>query len=898
MNLLSASISAGILILVILLIRWTALKHIPKRTFVILWGVVLLRLLIPVSIPSPVNLYAGFQQREVVTEHVVSPEYWEESTSDVPDSSAVPTNPAEPMQPAPSPKTGKAEISEAGLPVRPTYGKHNQVEKPLVSPFWVLWGIGVLVCAIYFTISFWKTRKALSMALPLPGEPAIQRWMARQKIWGKIYVMVSDRITTPIAYGVIRRRIILPKNMDRTKEEVLGYVLTHELVHIKRFDLVWKWLSILAVCMYWFHPLVWVMYLLLNRDIELSCDEKVVSLYGMDQRSTYAMSLLYLTEQRLQFMPVVGFGKSAMKERIVVIMKMKKNTVLRTVVSCFLIAGMLASFAATTGCDTTSLSRFSGVKGWEEKNGYDYYQGQPVKMRLDSSPGHSNLMDISQKVNGGVSLYVIRDDKDKILEVRDVSNLVDSEEFQAYYEKASLQQKIVDKRIQEYPEATAIPDQQDWYLGLFQKIFDGEVKLSTSQDGTNMGNVMNLDGTPYVPEGKVAIVKPEDQLDFTSYEWHMILQMIDVGMLQWDGPDFPSYKELPANIEQKSTSYHYKSLGKDDPLAAYDGQLVTYLQYLRTDGMGLNYTQSQQTDNGAKADYSSQVHEGLGLYIIEDAYGNLHTTDVTDVVQSQGFARWQAQNDVYYTLLRLMLTKGLQEYMTLNLSQPTDHTESVIQPDDLEERILRGEATVADSGVVSMKNGARVYRKYLPAASPAFAPYFTESNDGIGWNTLQTMVKNGDVQWEPSVSISPPLVDAVGSSSKNLYTPEQWDFIVEHMRKGEIRWIDEQNNFEETQRMCKQAEVFAEAYLKGDEAGMKANLIEGVSAVAYLSEKEGEILESDLWESFLINDGYAVAKFKLSYSQDIRDIKYLNLLLKQVDGLWKVESYEVSKSAY
>ena len=74
MNLLSASISAGILILVILLIRWTALKHIPKRTFVILWGVVLLRLLIPVSIPSPVNLYAGFQQSEVVTEHVVSPE--------------------------------------------------------------------------------------------------------------------------------------------------------------------------------------------------------------------------------------------------------------------------------------------------------------------------------------------------------------------------------------------------------------------------------------------------------------------------------------------------------------------------------------------------------------------------------------------------------------------------------------------------------------------------------------------------------------------------------------------------------------------------------------------------------------------------------------------------------
>jgi len=92
--------------------------------------------------------------------------------------------------------------------------------------------------------------------------------------------MQSDRITTPVAVGIIKPWIILPKFMDLNDTQLLRYVFTHEYYHIRRFDALWKMIFVFALCIHWFNPMVWVMFILACRDIELTCDEMVIRHFG------------------------------------------------------------------------------------------------------------------------------------------------------------------------------------------------------------------------------------------------------------------------------------------------------------------------------------------------------------------------------------------------------------------------------------------------------------------------------------------------------------------------------------------------------------------------------------------------------------------------------------------
>src|SRR5699024_8410929 len=99
--------------------------------------------------------------------------------------------------------------------------------------------------------------------------------------------------------------------MDYTDTRRLKYVLTHELIHIKRFDMLAKYVLVAALCIHWFNPLVWVMYILANRDLELSCDEAVVKTFGENEKSSYANTLISLAESRNRWIPLYSnFSKN------------------------------------------------------------------------------------------------------------------------------------------------------------------------------------------------------------------------------------------------------------------------------------------------------------------------------------------------------------------------------------------------------------------------------------------------------------------------------------------------------------------------------------------------------------------------------------------------------------
>ena len=108
----------------------------------------------------------------------------------------------------------------------------------------------------------------------------------------------AGRISSPLTFGVLRPVILLPKKTDWTDETALRYVLEHEFVHIQRFDVLSKLLLIAAVCVHRFNPLVWVMYVLANRDLELSCDETVLRRFGGDIRAAYARVLIRMEAAR------------------------------------------------------------------------------------------------------------------------------------------------------------------------------------------------------------------------------------------------------------------------------------------------------------------------------------------------------------------------------------------------------------------------------------------------------------------------------------------------------------------------------------------------------------------------------------------------------------------------
>lgn len=325
--LLKMSFSGGVLILLIIILRFFAINKLPKKVFVLLWYIVLLRLLLPVDLPFRYG--------------IVSP-----AMKMADDSIAALTTV--------SSHSPQGNVGEFILDLKRT--------ENTIGIDWTLlvWLAGVITLLAIFGVLYLKERQRLREALPLSKETETNiRLLA--DIPKRIKLLVSDKISTPLTFGILSPEIILSKTLETTDTMQLKYVLTHEMVHIKRADNLWKNIMLLAVCIHWFNPLVWAMYILFNRDIELSCDEKVISLLGENTKKEYAMALIYLAEKRCRSSLFSnGFGKNAIQERIVAIMNFKKATAL-SILCAILLAGAAITVFAQNDLSTNAVS--DSVKG-------------------------------------------------------------------------------------------------------------------------------------------------------------------------------------------------------------------------------------------------------------------------------------------------------------------------------------------------------------------------------------------------------------------------------------------------------------------------------------------------------------------------------------------------------
>lgn len=195
--------------------------------------------------------------------------------------------------------------------------------------------------ALYFVSSHIRYRSVYRFAVPV-DHPFVCAWLDRNQLrLRKIRVKTCADISAPITYGLFRPQILLPKITDWTNSSQLQYVLTQELTHIRRFDIIWKWLLVAAACVHWFNPLVWVMYVLANQDLEITCDEKVIRTLGEQSKAPYALTLIELAEEQAKLLPVVNaFSKHAIEERMMPILKSKKISLLGFLTAAALVVSL------------------------------------------------------------------------------------------------------------------------------------------------------------------------------------------------------------------------------------------------------------------------------------------------------------------------------------------------------------------------------------------------------------------------------------------------------------------------------------------------------------------------------------------------------------------------------
>ena len=302
LNILNMSIAASWLILAVVLLRFL-LKKAPKWIAVLLWGIVALRLVVPFSFESALSLIPS---AETFNAHNIQYE-----TPAI--SSGIPA-----VNNAVNPVLGETFAPNSVGSINPLY-----IWTLVVSAIWL---VGIAAMLLYAVISYVRVRQSVAERVPYEGN-----------------IFLCDQVKSPFILGLVRPKIYLPSNMDATAMEP---VIAHEKAHLARRDHWWKPLGFLILTVHWFNPLCWIAYVLLCRDIELACDEKVIRQMDLDEKKQYSIALLECsTQRRLVTICPLAFGEVGVKERVKNVLNYKKPAFWVIVVAVVACAVVTVCFA-------------------------------------------------------------------------------------------------------------------------------------------------------------------------------------------------------------------------------------------------------------------------------------------------------------------------------------------------------------------------------------------------------------------------------------------------------------------------------------------------------------------------------------------------------------------------
>ena len=374
MDILNLSFSASVLILTAIIIRVICIHKLPRVTFVVIWGIIISRLLLPVTIPSRfsiynlINTFRDAFQRDQVVQTVETGQ----------------RTIGEPMQPFIPDSVLDPAVLEGGGIITQTNTDVIRSGIDAISSsniLLIVWLTGIILCTLFFLITHYRHYIIYRTALPVRNNEYLEYWHRYHPLRRNLRITQSDRIDTPLTYGIIRPVILLPKYISTYDEANLSYILTHEYTHVRRFDTLYKWILAGTLALHWFNPLVWIMYILANRDLELSCDEAVVKAHGDKSKSSYAMALVGLAEKSSGLLTLSSnFSKNAVEERVRSIMKAKKSSYAIMVTVLVIMCCATFIFTTTEAAElpftdalnetpfAASLSQGSGSSGDSQEN--------------------------------------------------------------------------------------------------------------------------------------------------------------------------------------------------------------------------------------------------------------------------------------------------------------------------------------------------------------------------------------------------------------------------------------------------------------------------------------------------------------------------------------------------
>lgn len=320
MNMVNMNISAVGMILMGISIRFLAMNRLPKTTLVIIWGLVTIRLLVPFSISTRFSVWNLFYRPSGMEEGLSIASY-----------------------------SSISQLEQASTQL--SLGADNELARIIIN----IWVIGMIISASYFIFTHYRFRKEISDSLPVTNE-FVSEWISERKMIRSIQIRQTHKISSPLTYGIFRPIILMPKTTDWQDETQLRYIFAHEYIHIQRFDYATKILFAIALCIHWFNPLIWIMYALANRDIELSCDEKVLKIFGQKSKSSYALTLIKMAENQNKFTALCNnFSRNATEERIKVMINMKKTSIFGTAIALTLVGGTMTALAASNEGQSISI---------------------------------------------------------------------------------------------------------------------------------------------------------------------------------------------------------------------------------------------------------------------------------------------------------------------------------------------------------------------------------------------------------------------------------------------------------------------------------------------------------------------------------------------------------------
>ncbi|MBR6783504.1 MAG: DUF5050 domain-containing protein [Clostridia bacterium] len=382
LEIFNLSIAACWLIAAVLVLRAVFAKRMPKWISCCLWGLVALRLLVPFTFESSISLvpnerivisdikqgqgsastdaeisvssgkedeggispegsdiYFGQEESGIVTDN--SPQQ-PESDSSVQMNGYAPIINADDFS-APEPSGSIALNTDNGADLGGNTGiddKESGISAKTAKILSSVWLCGVAAMLLYSLISFVALKRRVMLSIPC-GD------MVRK----------GECVESPFVFGLLKPRIYLPFGLSAQTEQC---VIAHERAHLKRRDHLIKPLGFLLLSVYWFNPLVWVAYILLCRDIEFACDEKVISTLAPEERKTYAYALLEcaVAHRRISACPV-AFGETGVKERVKNTMKYRRPALWIIIASILVCALVTAPFITTSATEIEEDSKAS-----------------------------------------------------------------------------------------------------------------------------------------------------------------------------------------------------------------------------------------------------------------------------------------------------------------------------------------------------------------------------------------------------------------------------------------------------------------------------------------------------------------------------------------------------------